>query len=94
MVPIFLFTAKFSAKRGDDSRSQQMFTTENSAKRGDGMVTISLLLIAIIVGWLVGWLVRANFQCTASHKTCICTIMNAVLHPKSTRKKYIPAYNL
>ena len=43
MVPIFLFTAKFSAKRGDDSRSQQIFTAENSAKRGDDMVPRFLL---------------------------------------------------
>ena len=36
MVPIFLFT-KFSAKQGDDSRSQQIFTAENSAKRAHDM---------------------------------------------------------
>ena len=38
----FFFTAKFSAKRGDDISSQQIFTAENSAKRGDDMVPIFL----------------------------------------------------
>ena len=34
-VSQYFFTAKFSAKRGDDSRSQYMFTAENSAEWGD-----------------------------------------------------------
>ena len=45
-----MFTAENSARRGDDSTSQQIFTAENSAKRGDDGVPTFFLPLKIQPG--------------------------------------------